>query len=457
MESTSGKADHLVVLIHGLWGNPSHLQYLAKSLRETYNEDQLHVLVAKSNANSYTYDGIETGGERITNEVEAEVKRLEEAGTPIRKLSFIGYSLGGLVARYAVGLLYSAGMFDKIEPVNFTTFASPHLGVRAPLTGTASRVWNVLGARTLSTSGQQMFLIDNFRDSNRPLLAILADPNSIFIRGLSRFRNRTLYANIINDRSVPYYTSAIEYSDAFADLSTVELHPLSGTNSVILDPSHPVSRKQVAVPPLLQRVRNTAVSAVESLPWVFFMTCIVPFGAVFFFTSAGIQTIKSAQRRKLHDSGKAGVEVEKYRTAPYIMEELRSVADRVYNAAAHTVPGGEEYLPTPPPEAAERQGLLNGKDASAETLVGDGDDDKGAVVTETSKGGSLDEKFPTLALTEDQFAMIDSLNEVGFTKYRVHITSVRHSHAAIVVRTPWRPGFGQGRTVVKHWVEGFVL
>ncbi|PNS16584.1 hypothetical protein CAC42_84 [Sphaceloma murrayae] len=452
MDPASSKADHLVVVIHGLWGNPSHVEFLAKSLRDAYS-DQIHVLVAKSSANSYTYDGIETGGERITNEVEAEIKKLEDTGTSIRKFSMIGYSMGGLVARYAIGLLYSAGLFDRIEPTNFTTFATPHLGVRAPLTGTASRVWNVLGARTLSTSGQQMFLIDDFRSTGRPLLSLMADSNSIFIRALASFKHRTLYANIINDRSVVYYSASISSTDPFVDLSKVQLHHLQNTESVILDPDYPVSHKQPIPLPLLDRVRSTAMTTVTSIPWAFFVTFILPFGAVIFLTSAGIQTIRSAQRRKLHDSGKAGVEVEKYRSSPFIMDELRSVADRVYNAAANTVPGGEEYLPTPLPEEAERQGLLSGKgDESAETLVGTEREDKGNPSTTGS-----DERFPTLALTKEQFDMIENLNKVGFEKFRVHITQVRHSHAAIVVRTPWRPGFGEGRTVVKHWVSQFVV
>jgi len=57
------------------------------------------------------------GGERVCQEIEEELEKLAEAGQTIKKLSVVGYSLGGLVARYAVGLLYSRGLFDKLEPV----------------------------------------------------------------------------------------------------------------------------------------------------------------------------------------------------------------------------------------------------------------------------------------------------------------------------------------------------
>ena len=54
---------------------------------------------------------------------------LARDGQTIRRLSIVGYSLGGLVARYAIGLLFHKGYFDRLEPVNFTTFVTPHLGM----------------------------------------------------------------------------------------------------------------------------------------------------------------------------------------------------------------------------------------------------------------------------------------------------------------------------------------
>jgi hypothetical protein len=56
-------------------------------------------------------------------------------------------------------------------------------------------------------SGRQLFAIDSFRDTGRPLLSVLADANSIFIQGLAQFQHRSLYANVVNDRTVTYYTA----------------------------------------------------------------------------------------------------------------------------------------------------------------------------------------------------------------------------------------------------------
>ena len=100
-----------------MWGNPNHLANAVKALREKHPEENLHILVAKRNSGSFTYDGVELGGERVCQEIEEELEKLAQAGHMIKKLSVVGYSLGGLVVRYAVGLLYSRGVFDKLEPV----------------------------------------------------------------------------------------------------------------------------------------------------------------------------------------------------------------------------------------------------------------------------------------------------------------------------------------------------
>jgi hypothetical protein len=66
----------------------------------------------------------------------------------MRKISFIAYSVGGLVARYAIGRLYktsenepmqnssnaesnadSVGTICGLQAMNFITLATPHLGL----------------------------------------------------------------------------------------------------------------------------------------------------------------------------------------------------------------------------------------------------------------------------------------------------------------------------------------
>jgi predicted esterase len=90
---------------------------MAKSLRAKHPEESLHILVAKRNSGSFTYDGIELGGERVCQEIEEEIDKLAKEGQEIKRISIVGYSLGGLIGRFAIGLLYSKGFFEKIKPV----------------------------------------------------------------------------------------------------------------------------------------------------------------------------------------------------------------------------------------------------------------------------------------------------------------------------------------------------
>lgn len=66
---------HLLVAVHGMWGEPSHLAEVARIIREKFPIDvdsdgiRLQVLVAETNTSSATYDGIDWGGERIADEV----------------------------------------------------------------------------------------------------------------------------------------------------------------------------------------------------------------------------------------------------------------------------------------------------------------------------------------------------------------------------------------------------
>ncbi|KAH7358029.1 putative serine esterase-domain-containing protein [Plectosphaerella cucumerina] len=436
MDYTGGtaEADHLCVLVHGLWGNPNHMANIAKSLRAQHGADKVHILVAKRNSGSFTYDGIERGGERVCAEIEEELRTIKANGGAIAKLSVVGYSLGGLVARYAVGLLHAKGLLDDLECMNFTTFATPHLGVRTPLRGWHNHIWNVLGARTLSMSGRQLFTIDEFRDTGRPLLAVLSDPNSIFMTGLRRFRRRTLYTNIVNDRSAVYYTTGIAKTDPYANISKLRLNYLDGYEDVILDPRCPVApRGKSSPPPLsLASVSADAAQFLRRVPLALAIAVLVPIGVVAFLANSCIQTVRSSSRIRLHEKGLAGVAVDDYRRFPLWINEIRTEVEEAYEALNSLQ--DHEYL-------------------GSET---DEDDEAGAGVP-ARKLLSRERRMsapaqPTLALAPDQFQMVQDLDSLGWHKYPVYIHQDRHSHAAIIVR--WdKKTFAEGRVVLKHWLK----
>ena len=406
-------------------------------MRDKYSEDQLHILVAKTNSGNFTYDGIETGAERVTHEIEEHVALLEKGGSHIEKISMFGYSLGGLVARYSIGLLYSNGWFDRLKPVNFTTFASPHLGVRTPIIGYQSHFWNLLGSRTLSTSGRQLFGIDTFRDTGRPLLSVLAEPSSIFMQALTQFKHRVLYANIINDRSAPYYTTFITKIDPYVDLSLIEINYIEGYAPIVVDATNPVSLKPEAPPTtVLAQLAGTGQTVLNNAPFYAVMSLALPIGATAYLINAGIQSFRSQNRIKLHESGQAGVGLGSYRI-PLMIENAGSAVEGTVNRNPELHPAGVEAISESESDSQEERSLKRRKSVRT-----------GLKRVPTSE----QPKFPALNLSPEQLEIIDNLDNVGWKKNAVHIHNVRHSHAAIVVRMQQKR-FDEGKLVVKHWLE----
>ena len=103
------------------------------------------------------------------------MENLKQRGLTVTKFSVTGYSLGGLVSRYLIGVLHQRRFFENVTPVNFNTFATPHIGLpRYP--NFFSALANSLGPRLLSRTGEQFFAVDKWSPSGRPLLAVMADP-----------------------------------------------------------------------------------------------------------------------------------------------------------------------------------------------------------------------------------------------------------------------------------------
>jgi len=312
--------------------------------------------------------------------------------------------------------------------------------VRTPLRGWHSQVFNILGARTLSASGRQLFTIDNFRDTGRPLLEILADPESIFIKALGKFERRTLYANIVNDRSAPYYTTSISAADPFEDLEKVKIKYVKGYQDIIIDPEDPFAPldSQDAGSTIYGSVQTT----IERLPFIMALVVFIPIGVVAFMINAGIQSLRSGRRIKLHERGLAGIQPGNYRVP--LITGMREAVEGAYenlNSAQHNeylVEGSEEEATQEQP-TSPRSSLTRSK----------------SIVSEKPEPRQHD--IPTLALAPYQFKMIQALDNVGWRKYRVHIHKVRHSHAAIIVRKE-KDNFNEGRIVLRHWLdEEFIL
>ena len=180
---------HLYVVLHGFVGRVGNVAELATQLRARVADEGL-VLVPRSFQGLKSLDGVDVIGQRILAQIVEVV-----AGHPSLKcISFIGYSMGGLIARYLAGALYvQRPAFLGLAPINLVTVATPHLGAKLERRWALRRVLSYAGGR----SGAQMLCADQ-----QQLLALMSCRRSVFYVALRAFRRRSVLANTFNDKTV---------------------------------------------------------------------------------------------------------------------------------------------------------------------------------------------------------------------------------------------------------------
>jgi hypothetical protein len=250
------QAEHLVIMVNGIIGSAADWRYAADQLVMKI-PGQVLVHRSESNYSRLTFEGVDRMGERLADEVIHVIERWPN----VSKISFVAHSLGGLVARYAIGRLYSkvpvsvnSSSGDQhisnlaecqqhyedriagLEPMNFITFATPHLGSRGHrqlpflcglpfLERSASQTAHWLVGR----SGKHLFLTDN--DNGKPplLLEMVNDSDNLkFMSALRCFKRRTAYANASFDHVVGWRTSSIRRQ-----------HELPEANALVKDEKYP--------------------------------------------------------------------------------------------------------------------------------------------------------------------------------------------------------------------------
>jgi hypothetical protein len=216
---------HLVITVNGIIGSAENWRFAAKQLLDKFPEDVI-VHCSECNSSMLTFDGVDIMGARLADEVTSVVKRHPD----LEKISFISHSLGGLVARYAIAKLYRKEFIKKdgdkteelkgkiagLEPVNFITSATPHLGSRGHKQVPAFCGFWVLekvafrASWCLGRTGSHLFLADD-DNGKPPLLLQMADDceDLPFISALQCFKRRVAYANARYDHLVGWSTSSL--------------------------------------------------------------------------------------------------------------------------------------------------------------------------------------------------------------------------------------------------------
>lgn len=182
---------HLVVTVHGLSGFASDLAYVGRQL-ESESKGEMVVLACRCNEGR-TFDGLAKGGSRVAH----EVSRYSRENPGLSTISFIGNSLGGLYARYALKDLHENGSIAGLRPAAFVTTAAPHLGVRSAL---YTPVLSPLAA-LLAPAG---FVSRSARDAIRQTQILRDMVEEPFLAPLRAFRARRAYAALKGDFMVPF-------------------------------------------------------------------------------------------------------------------------------------------------------------------------------------------------------------------------------------------------------------
>ncbi|KAJ7252775.1 DUF676-domain-containing protein [Mycena haematopus] len=429
---------HLLVLVHGMWGNPAHLAELNRIIQETIGDPALHVLLAETNKDESTYDGIDWGGERVAEEIVAEVDKLRQQGRTVTRFSITGYSLGGLLARYVCGILRQRGFFENVTPVNFNTIATPHLGLpRYP--SFFSSLASVLGPKLLSRTGEQFYCVDHWSAKGRPLLEVMADPDRIFYQALAAFEVIRIYANSTNDRTVPYVTAAIEVDDPFATRATNGLE-------IQMDEHYDRIIKSYSVPPVPPPV--SPKPTVLSPSWFKSFKPTRPFLPPFL-------------------QFRFPINIAMYVLLPVLIPVFVSLALVRLSLAARSSRARIRLLENDASNTQKLAHILAQLEKQVENAVVDliDDDAHAGEPVADSESALLDkgrhsskprQELPILTPTQRHIAAW--LNRLPLKKERAYFPNVRNSHAVIICRDVKNfEMHRQGESVVRHWADSFIL
>lgn len=235
-ETESSEEQDEEVIVRGFPGNVTRtergIQYLGKRLAKyvllmTYpDQPYLPTKKKKQKSNANAGPGIP---------IDYDPWDRHPSDCQVTSISFIGHSLGGLIQTYAIAYIqkHSPEFFERITPINFVALATPFLGlsnenpvyVRFALDlGLVGKTGQDLGLSWMSPRVRSRWdaIISKFAGNSgpsqqeqvpasKPLLRIL--PAGPAHQVLQRFRNRTVYSNVVNDGIVPLRTSCLLFLD----------------------------------------------------------------------------------------------------------------------------------------------------------------------------------------------------------------------------------------------------
>ncbi|CCH42409.1 putative lipase [Wickerhamomyces ciferrii] len=472
-------------LLVNVEGCASHLHAIEETIHDTIQDsaEKIVTIRPKSSALFKTYDGIEIVGQRMLLEVLHEVQRLlQDDGIAVSKISFVGYSLGGLISRYMIGELEKLGFFDTVEPQYFTTFASPHLGVFF------FKPWfsllNFLGSSILGLVGKELFIKDQGK-----ILVRLSEGE--YFKGLERFQKRYIFANIRHDRSVNFYTAFLTNKNPFdkhwdqLDLKFEFDEDLLSTYTVrgidvkpkIVNLETSTFREKDYKPP------KTSWTSRFKYAGVLVLVCfILPIWIPLIFTASTIGSITSYfivrtykgpdidALRELANNKKRVIDYEEAHGADDITEEHEPLQERLEDAtgeALENVINVGHYSPstdsTPPTACESVKEKLLGKTKAVvkeapKILILKSKVDQlykylnAKFLDPDVEQYEIFQKTDALPLNHERIGILNNLNQLTWNKFAVYV-NVLNAHDGIIARKGLKKSTVKGVATVYFWGE----
>ncbi|KHF97516.1 Lipase [Gossypium arboreum] len=226
--------EHLVIMVNGLIGSAADWRFAAEKFVAKL-PDKVIVHRSECNYSKLTFDGVDMMGGLVARYA---IGRLYENSTKLGQSGPFVSTLTGEHTNSSMQDLqqHSEDRIAGLEPMNFITFATPHLGSRGHkqlpllcglpfLEKRASQTAHFVVGR----SGKHLFLTDN--DEGKPplLLRMVDDGDDLkFISALHAFKRRVAYANANYDHMVGWRTSSIRRQNE-----------LPKSNLLVLDEKYP--------------------------------------------------------------------------------------------------------------------------------------------------------------------------------------------------------------------------
>lgn len=230
---------HLIIIQNGLNGFSFAMKYVLNYYQKHLDKNNYKIVVSNVNDFINTHDGLENMGIRLSKFV------IDQTDNKTKKISFVGHSLGGLMIRSCIKILFEKNYFDNVIPCGLISITTPHMGIFE-----IDNVRKFCANWFLGKTGQELLLQDK-----ENILYEMTGPKYLNVMNL--FKHKVVYANIKGDTSVSYKTASITTTEfeKFNDIPTK--HKLY----IVIEPNNFVNPD---IPSSVQKIHEN----LNSIQWI---------------------------------------------------------------------------------------------------------------------------------------------------------------------------------------------